>query len=252
MSGGTESPSSDENSFEDCQEAFDDDLKELTAAVGDIEVATDFSLNNLHVHFSKCLTECGEVTISDYILGYREVYKFLTLLGSVFTWVAADVLAKIEVLHKYNTGDNKHKYTTVRVMLEFEIDQKLINVKKKDDTSGSRTLLRLHRALEYVVIFLGKLQEIENTDKCAPISREAYELTLQKYHIWAIQKAAKLAMGLLPTKDGLVQKVCPEVEKDPSLRSQVEGDFIQAVESMRKVYTVAQVLYEKEELLNIP
>ena len=41
------------------------------------------------------------------------------------------------------------------------------------------------------------------TEKCF---REAYEATLKKYHAWPIQKAAKLAMGLLPTKGGLVQK----------------------------------------------
>ena len=32
-----------------------------------------------------------------YILGYDELYKFLNLLGTVFSWVASDVHAKLEV-----------------------------------------------------------------------------------------------------------------------------------------------------------
>ena len=36
--------------------------------------------------------------------------------------------------------------------------------------------------------------------------RAAYEKTLAAYHPWVVQKAAKLAMNLLPTKNGLVLK----------------------------------------------
>ena len=36
------------------------------------------------------------------------------------------------------------------------MEQDLIKTKKKDDPSGTRTLLRLHRALEYIIAFLHK------------------------------------------------------------------------------------------------
>ena len=63
----------------------------------------------------------------------------------------------------------------------------LIKTKKKDDPSGSRTLLRLHRALEYIIGFLHKLDDIEDEGYCSVISREAYEATLMKYHPWVVQ-----------------------------------------------------------------
>merc|ERR1711868_242244 len=66
--------------------------------------------------------------------------------------------------------------------------------------SGSRTLLRLHRALEYITEFLGRLEPLEDEAYLSTVSREAYEKTLMKYHPWIVQKAAKLAMGMLPTK----------------------------------------------------
>jgi hypothetical protein len=36
--------------------------------------------------------------------------------------------------------------------------------------------------------------------------RAAYEKTLAVHHPWVVQKAAKLAMNLLPTKNGLILK----------------------------------------------
>ena len=107
------------------------------------------------------------------------------------------------------------------------MEHDLIKTKKKDDPSGSRTLLRLHRALEYIIAFLHKLDDIQDADLCSVISVEAYEATLMKYHPWVVQvfrclismmkhntelhqKAAKLAMKLLPTKGGLILKVHPE------------------------------------------
>ena len=63
----------------------------------------------------------------------------------------------------------------------------LIKTKKKDDPSGSRTLLRLHRALEYITEFLGHLESLEDETYLGAVSREAYEKTLMKYHPWIVQ-----------------------------------------------------------------
>eukprot|EP00092_Neocalanus_flemingeri_P052593 GFUD01061547.1.p1 GENE.GFUD01061547.1~~GFUD01061547.1.p1 ORF type:complete len:136 (+),score=39.86 GFUD01061547.1:339-746(+) len=135
-------------------------------------------------------------------------------------------------------------------MVDYEIKNDLIKTKKKDDPSGSRTLLRLHRALEYIIGFLHKLEDIQDDGYCSGISREAYEATLMKYHPWVVQKAAKLAMGLLPTKKGLVAKVCPD-GNEAALKKAHE-DFPKAVSAMRGVYEATQVFYKDNNLLEIP
>ena len=71
--------------------------------------------------------------------------------------------------------------------LNSKVEHDLIKTKKKDDPSGSRTLLRLHRALEYIIAFLHKLDDIQDADLCSVISVEAYEATLMKYHPWVVQ-----------------------------------------------------------------
>ena len=63
----------------------------------------------------------------------------------------------------------------------------MIKTKKKDDPSGSRTLLRLHRALEYIVAFLANMEDLEDEAYLSTVSREAYEKTLMKYHPWIVQ-----------------------------------------------------------------
>ena len=128
--------------------------------------------------------------------------------------------------------------------------------------------MRLHRALEYIIGFLHKLEDIEDEGYCSVISREAYEATLMKYHPWvvqvnhnlsifgyliiiiAFQKAAKLAMGLLPTKKGLIAKVCPD--GDVAALKKAQEDFPKAVSAMRSVYEATQVFYKENNLLDIP
>jgi len=246
MSSKPDSPSDDKDSFT----SADEEVKEMTSEMENIDIGGDeFSLVVLADQFNKCLKN-QELTLVEYIAGYKEVYKFLALLGSVFGWVGSDVYAKIATLEKYLVGEEKQHYQNIKTMIDYEIKNDLIKTKKKDDPSGSRTLLRLHRALEYIIGFLHKLEDIEDEGYCSGISREAYEATLMKYHPWVVQKAAKLAMGLLPTKKGLVAKVCPD-GNDAALKK-AHQDFPKAVSAMRSVYEATQVFYRDNNLLEIP
>ena len=53
--------------------------------------------------------------------GYREVYKFLNLLGTVFGWVGSDVWAKIVQLEKYLAGEEKEHYQNIKAMIDYEV-----------------------------------------------------------------------------------------------------------------------------------
>merc|ERR1712226_1724500 len=209
----------------------------------------DFSLELLTQHFKDSTATPG-LCLASYVKGYREVYKFLNLLGTVFGWVGSDVWAKIVQLEKYLAGDEKERYQNIKSMIDYEVEHDLIKTKKKDDPSGSRTLLRLHRALEYIIAFLHKLDDIQDADLCSVISVEAYEATLMKYHPWVVQKAAKLAMKLLPTKGGLTLKVHPEGSEE-GIKKTLEN-FPKAVSAMRAAYDALHVHYEEKNLLEIP
>ena len=56
----------------------------------------DFDMENLFKYFDACYGEDGStLSMDSYIKGYEEIVKFLNLLGTVFGWVASDVVAKI-------------------------------------------------------------------------------------------------------------------------------------------------------------
>ena len=64
------------------------------------------------------------------------------------------------------------------------------------------------------------------------------------------QKAAKVAMGLLPTKRGLVEKIVPNATEDEVKKAQ--ADLQKAIDTMQKVYDICQDFYRDKNLLDIP
>jgi len=199
----------------------------------------EFSIDKLNSFF-KASMDNPKISLREYIDGYDQVYKFLNLLGTVFGWVGSDIQAKMNVIKELMDGAKSENYTTVHDMIEYETSAGLIMWKKSTDGSGSRNFLILHRALEYVVAFLNQMEEIEENEKCSNISKHAYESTLMKHHPWLVQKAAKLAMNLLPTKRAIVLKVAQD-ESEKAI-NEVYSKFPKAVESMKIAYEKAEVL----------
>lgn len=64
-------------------------------------------------------------------------------MGTVFSFVSSDLKQKID--HLNNLLIKEDKYSTVKSMIEYEKESKLIE--KTDYSNGARTLLRLHRGL---------------------------------------------------------------------------------------------------------
>ena len=217
---------------------------------GDVN-SEEFKLENLHKYFSECLQEDGGLLIDSYVLGYGEIYKFLCLLGTVFGWVAADIHQKNIVLRAHREGENAEAYRTVQTMIRHEEETKLVKVNAKHQkcTSGARNLLRLHRALAYIIAFLECLPEMPDEEKCCPHSQAAYKKTLAKHHPWVVQKAALLAMNMLPTKQGLIKKTCGE---DEVAYKEAARMLPEAIKAMKVVYDKTHQIYEERKLLDIP
>jgi len=211
---------------------------------------TDFSLDNLKLQFEECLKDDNTISLEKYILGYEELFKFLNLLGTVFGWVASDIDAKMEILRGLKNGEQSEKYQSVQSMIQYEVDNNLIKHKAKDSSTGTRNLLRLHRALEYIVAFLEGIPALDDKDKCCSLSQEAYKKTLMKFHPWVVQKAALLAMHMLPTREGLIAIICEPTDEEAIKKS--AETLEKAVLAMKKVYDVTQEVYKEKELLALP
>lgn len=218
-------------------------------AVNGDHYATDFDLERLLKSFEECVDSDGKIVLQHYIVGYEELYKFLNLLGTVFGWVSTDVDAKLDVVRDHRKSEAQEHYQDVRAMIKYEVDNQLIKHKAKDSKTGTRNLLRLHRALEYIVAFLEQVPDMEVEDKCCPASQSAYKNTLQKHHPWLVQKAALLAMNLLPTKAGLIEKICGS---DEAKIKRAEEVLPCAVKAMKSVYSATEEIYKEYDLLKLP
>jgi hypothetical protein len=72
---------------------------------------------------------------------------------------------------------------------------------------------------------------------------------LEKHHPWLVQKAAYLAMHMLPTKSCLIEKVCGE---DPETKAKAVVTFSQAIKAMKVVFQQTDKCYKENNLLNLP
>eukprot|EP00095_Tigriopus_kingsejongensis_P009333 maker-scaffold247_size239117-snap-gene-1.21 protein:Tk09333 transcript:maker-scaffold247_size239117-snap-gene-1.21-mRNA-1 annotation:"hypothetical protein DAPPUDRAFT_231317" len=223
-----------------------DEQKSLSVASN---LKGDFDLELLEKHFSKSLKEDGSIDLDLYLLGFGEIYKFLNLLGTVFGWVAADVNHKLVHLGSHRNGAQGSHYATIESMVEFEVKEKIVNPKARETNSGTRNLLRLHRAMDFISKFLEVLPDLPMDDKCCTSAQNAYKKTLIKFHPWVVQKAAMLAMHMLPTKKDLIRKI--NSGSNDAVEKATET-LKKAVQAMIEAYSRTQKVYQAHNVIDLP
>ena len=170
--------------------------------------------------------------------------RFFKLMGRVFGFVAMDLEDKISILQKLRTSGRKEKYTTVQSMMSYELEENTVN-SGKSSPSGSRTLLRLHRALEFVLEFMKKLGESEENAKTSVIATDVYHRTLSNHHTWIVRKMAGVAMYVLPSKKSLIGMMCKQDSDEVSMLLE------QVCHAGFPVYETIQNLYANNNLLTL-
>ncbi|XP_046747748.1 ceramide-1-phosphate transfer protein [Diprion similis] len=164
-----------------------------------------FDLRTVHDNFDQALIQDDDVDIKMYLAAYNELYKFFQLMGSVFSFVSSDLKQKMDILAELISKDEQN-FVTIKSMIQHETENNLLQ--KADYTNGSRTLLRLHRGLDFIKEFLRQLGELSDGDKTSACCQDAYNKTLAKHHPWIIRKGAVVAMYAMPTRELLFKKVC--------------------------------------------
>lgn len=84
----------------------------------------------------------------------------------MFSFVEADVTEKREILKVLHVNDSEN-YATVGRMVAYECCEN--NAPPKNQ--GSRTLLRLHRALQFVIFFVEDLRNASESQGITEIFR---------------------------------------------------------------------------------
>lgn len=197
-----------------------------------------FDIKIVHDNFQECMHESDDINLKYYLESYKELYKFFNLMGTIFGFVSSDLKSKIDILAEYlKNQEIADQFRTVKTMMNYEKEEELLQ--KKDYVSGSRTLLRLHRGLDFIRLFMRSLGEIQNCDQTSSVCQEAYDKTLANYHPWLIKKGAKIAMYTMPTREQLLKKVCGNSDQE----------IQRAIDILPKMLEITTDVYERVEAL---
>lgn len=193
----------------------------------------DFDLEVVHQGFVKCRESSDQLILRNYLEAYNELNRFFRLSGRLFAFVAKDLEEKIHVLESHLDGPNGRHYVTVQSMTDFEVANNITKVKHKLP-SGSRSLLRLHRGLKFILEFMRRMGESSDDDRSSTIAAETYKDTLAHYHPWLVQKMAGFAMYMLPSRRQLFETMC-------------KHNYAHALELLDSVVKAGKPVYEETQ-----
>lgn len=211
-------------------------------------MADCFTLVNVLGNFKSCLGANKEVYIKYYISGWRELVSFMNSLGSVFSFISKDAVNKIQILENFLSSENGTHYLTVQSMVKYELDNELVDLTKRGShpESGCRTMLRLHRALRWLQLFLESLRTSTEDSKTSVMCSDAYNASLAQHHPWFIRKAAGFALCTLPGRDAFFEVM------NAGSQQEVITMLGEALPLIAEVYQITEDLYAKNNLLELP
>ncbi|XP_048375550.1 ceramide-1-phosphate transfer protein [Sphaerodactylus townsendi] len=205
-------------------------------------------LKEVLVTFQSCLSDQQEILMDPYIAGWKGLVRFLNTLGAIFSFISKDAVAKIQIMENYRSSEQKSQYLTLQSMVKYELANNLMDLKKQGNhsPSGCRTILRLHRALRWLQLFLESLQVSTEDSSTAALCAEAYNASLANHHPWLIRKTALLSFYVLPARNDFLELMNVGTPADAVAMLE------EALPSISKVYDITQALYAQHNLLDIP
>lgn len=177
----------------------------------------------------------------------RLLSAFIGSLGTVFSFVKSDMDEKLEIMelqfstHRTNGRTFRHLLDVV----QYEIQQNITTSQTKPK-SASRTLLRLHRTLLFISLFLRKFVEQESHEKPSVIAAEAYDKSLSPHHPWLIRKTVSVALVTLPGREDLLVRIYGEG------RPRDKEALLATLELIEQVHRVVDEFFSSNNLQALP
>ncbi|KAI4787584.1 hypothetical protein KUCAC02_036371 [Chaenocephalus aceratus] len=201
-------------------------------------MSEEFSLQEVIDSFRLSLSDSKEVFLDHYVEGWRGLVKLLNSLGSVFGFISKDVVNKLSILVSLRGGPEGAHYLSLQSMVQYELQSGMVEggdnpASGTRGVSGCRTLLRLHRALRWLQLFLGGVSRDEGTPPT--LCSLAYSQSLSQHHPW----------------DAAPPRPLPEDAERWRAPQAVEV-LGGAVPVLGEVYTITEELYSKHDLLHLP
>ncbi|KAM6907797.1 glycolipid transfer protein domain-containing protein 2 [Xenentodon cancila] len=236
-----------------------------------------FQVSVLLSHLLAASTYPSDVLLQPYLSSWDELVKFMEALGPMVGLISTEIKTKTSIIrqlallsdknseaefgadvHSVNTqageesglGASQHTaaYHSVRSMIKVELSRGLVDFHSQTD-SGCRTILRLHRALLWLKLFLQKLAETPTGGRVrspSDLCREAYQSTLAVHHTWFVRRAAEVAFIALPERGFFFRLVCVQSQEELSIV------LNRVVKAIGVVYDRTQEALGENGMLDLP
>lgn len=181
---------------------------------------------------------------SSYTKAFEELSNFLQGFGVVFGFVTKDVDSKREILVQHGQNREKHG-RSLQELVQYEIDNNLTSKADGKLKSYCRTLLRLHRAMEFVALLLERLADASPTDSASTLCSQAYSETLSKYHGFIIRNSVGVAFYTMGSCEKLLGVAFGDEAKEPSLLTSI-------ADILSQTHAIVESLLDANDLHNIP
>ncbi|KAF7205887.1 glycolipid transfer protein domain-containing protein 2 [Nothobranchius furzeri] len=234
----------------------------------------NFQVSVLISHLLAAPAYTSDVLVQPYLSSWDELVKFMDSLGPMVSLISKEIETKTSVIRQLallsekspedelgqdmsslNTQNDDLKahqhtdaYHSVRSMISSELDRGLVDFHQQTD-SGCRTLLRLHRALLWLKLFLQNLAKVPATGRPrspSELCREAYQSTLAQHHTWFVRRAAELAFIAMPERGFFFRLLCVQNQEGMSVV------LNKAVDAIGEVYDRTQKALEEKGMLDLP
>ncbi|XP_045404734.1 ceramide-1-phosphate transfer protein [Lemur catta] len=209
---------------------------------------TGFNLKVVLVSFKQCLNEKEEVLLDHYITSWKGLVRFLSSLGSIFSFISKDVVSKLQIMERLRSGPQGEHYSSLQSMVAYEVGHQLVDLEHRSHhpNSGCRTVLRLHRALHWLQLFLEGLRTSPEDARTSTLCTDSYNASLAAYHPWIVRRAVTVAFCTLPTRTVFLEAM------NVGTTEQAVEMLGEALPCIEHVYGVSQKLYAEHSLLDLP
>ncbi|XP_029029639.1 glycolipid transfer protein domain-containing protein 2 isoform X2 [Betta splendens] len=228
-----------------------------------------FQVSLLLSHLLASPAYASDVLLQPYLSSWDELVKFMDALGPMVGLISKEIESKTSIIRQLallpendpeaevgpgmNSGKNEASrdtgaYHSVRSMIRVELERGVVNFHHQTD-SGCRTLLRLHRALLWLKLFLEKLAEAPAAGRFrspSELCREAYQSTLAQHHTWFVRRAAELAFIAMPERALFYRLVCVQGQDGLS------AVLSRVARAIGEVYDRTQAALEEHAMLDLP
>nr|XP_023700627.1 ceramide-1-phosphate transfer protein-like [Paramormyrops kingsleyae] len=234
----------------------------------------DFQVSQLVSHLRAALDPGTDVLMQPYLSSWDELIKFLNALGPMVGLISQEIKDKTGLIRELAQQDMESRggcdqgarclgsgaptrglqtdegsYHSVRSMITAELQSGLVDFHQLT-SSGCRTLLRLHRALLWLRLFLQKLGESPppggRARSPSDLCREAYQESLSRHHTWLVRRAVELAFIAIPDRTYFFRLVCVQNQQGATL---VLNKVVRAI---TEVYARTEVALEEHGMLDLP